>query len=179
MEIMAGKKFNEKLIKRYDNHPLGWGYFYGKDKNGCYNIIMANKILEEQFWLKFTSPHGYDHICVGVRAGFNDKELSLLNDSFFDEEFGIRPLNLTEKEIKDLLNKRGYAISRLKEEEERAKKAHPVSYDEADTEMMMVGPFTGFDIIDLEDISPSQMELNIKLEDELKRLGKKYLNYIS
>jgi hypothetical protein len=176
MEILDRKKLNEKMWKAYDNQPLGWKYFFGKDNNGNYNIIITNKILGEQYWMKFTSPYGKDQIFVGVRAAIEDEEISKLKSSFFDTDFGIRPVNLTEKEVIGFLKgERGAVIKEL----EKAINKTPVPREEVENSIVtLTGVYQHLVVKSLDDISPSQRKLNKKLETELKRLKELSFNYV-
>jgi hypothetical protein len=180
MEILDEERLHEKMWKAYDDHPLGWKYFFGKDRNGNYNVVIANRILGEQYWMKFTSPYGKDQICVGVRAGIGDEEMSKMKRTFFDMDFGVRPVNLTENEATELLKGNRKVILKEVEEIEKSMNNSPVSRDEVETSVVTVeGLYQILDVKSLEDISPRQKELNEKLEDELRRLKRKHLNYIS
>jgi len=177
MNILKAEELNKKLMERYDEHPLGWRYFYGRDAKGNYNIIMANVILGEQYWLKFSSPYGCNHISVGVKADLNE-EFPFLKDPSFDKDFGLRPLNITNKEMSDVLRGKKSMLSVISKRGNEAKNDQPVSRDEVNRPFVIVGPYPASET-NLESISPSQIELNRKMEEEMARLGNKYLRYIS
>jgi hypothetical protein len=163
MEILDEKRLHEKMWKAYDNQPIGWKYFFGKDKNGNY-----------------TSPYGKDHICVGIRAGIDDEELSNMTNTFFDMEFGVRPVNLSKEEVSELMKGNRTVLMKEVEEIEKSMQQFPVPRDEVETSVVTVtGLYQPLNIQNLEDISPSQKELSNKMEEELKRLERIHLNYIS
>lgn len=179
MEILTRERLNQKMWKAYDNEPRGWKYFFGKDKKGNYNVIIANRILGEQYWMKFTSPYGKDHIFVGIRAGIEDEDISRLKSSFFDVDFGVRPLNLTQKDLINLLKGKEGAIEKQINEEKRAMKKPPIPREEAEKcTASLTSMYQCVSPKKLEDISAGQNELNKKMEKELKRLERMSFNYV-
>jgi len=174
MKILRPEEVERKVKERYSDHPLGWKVLYTVDKKGYPSVGLINRNIGEQYWIKFSSrfsPQG-----VGAIATLNE-EFPVLNDPFYDKDFGIRFLDLTDKE-KEKVFKEGRITSSVSIKIRRAfEKKKPESDDIR--KVRIVGPYPGFAINDLGDVSPAQRELEVKMQDEIERLTKKQTCYIS
>lgn len=172
MKVLTPEQLEEKLLERYNDHPLGWKCFWTCDKKGNYGIGWVNRKIGEQYWVKLSSPygqHGLGFICT-----FNE-EFPFLNEPGFDKDYGIRSFHITSEE-REKMFKNGRMISSVLRKMGEARRKPPESDDI--TKPRIMGPYPNRIITCLEDISPSQEELEIKMQRTMERFNKSQLVYI-
>lgn len=174
MKTLKPEDVERKVKERYNDYPLGWKVLYTIDKRGYSSIGLINRKIGEQYWVKFSShfsPQG-----IGAIATLNE-DFPVLNDPFYDKDFGIRFLDLTDKE-REKIFKEGKIISSVSTKIIKTlekKKPEPDDF----RKVRLVGPYPGFAINDLGDISPAQKQLEIKMQEEIERLTRRQTCYIS
>jgi hypothetical protein len=174
MKIVNPEEVERKAKEKYNEQPLGWKILYTVDKRGYPSVGLVNRHIGEQYWIKLSSP--FSPRGVGTIATLNE-EFPVLNDPSYDKDFGIRFLELTDKE-KEKAFKGGKIISSVSEKIRRAfEKDKPEPEDTR--KIRIVGPYPDFAVNDLGDISPAQRELEAKMQDEIERLTKRQTCYIS
>jgi len=174
MKILKPEEVERRAKERYNSYPLGWRFLYTVDKKGYHSIGLVNQKIGEQYWVKFSShfsPQG-----VGAIATL-DENFPVLNDPFYDKDFGIRFLDLTDKEKEKLFNE-GKIISSVSRKIRKTLKKNKPKPDDI-RRIRITGPYPNFTINDLGDISPAQRQLEIKMQEEIERLTKRQTYYIS
>jgi len=116
MEILKPEEVEKKLKERYNDNPLGWKFLYSVDRKGYTSVGLINRSLGEQYWVKFSSP--FSPQGVGAISTLNEN-FPVLNNPFYDKDFGIRFLDLTDKEKEKIL-KEDRIISSVLRKIERA-----------------------------------------------------------
>ena len=173
MKVLKKEELEEKLSERYNDHPEGWKCFHTLDKKGYYAVGWVNRKIGEQYWFKFASQ--YSPSGVGFVSTFNE-DFPFLKDPAFNRDYGIRIVNLTQDEEKKMFEK-GRMISSVLEKLAIAMNKLPEPDNEKKHRVR--GPCLNIVITCLEDISPSQKELEIKMREEIERLNKQNLSYVS
>ena len=153
-----------KIMKRYNNRPVGWNVL--RDYKG--NVLILGP--SDGYMLKIIQLNPREHTGVGAKIGDSDDMRRIVEGA---PSYGFRPLSTRQTE--KLLNsfrqgeKQPRLISKLLEK-------NPVSIPELKkrkTKAVLGGPFIGHP--DLSTISESQRELETKLNIEsLKLFKRKY-----
>jgi len=172
MKILKQEELEAKLNERYNDHPEGWKCFHTHDKKGYYAIGWVNRKIGEQYWFKFSSQ--YSPNGIGCISTFNE-DFQFLKDTAFDRDYGIRIVDITRDEEKRMFET-GKMISSVIEKFEKAMNKPPEPNNEE--KPRLCGP-RNIIITCLEDISSSQRELEIKMQEEIERLTKNQTHYIS
>jgi hypothetical protein len=170
MKILKTEELEEGLSERMNEHPLGWRHFYTVNKKGHYGLGFVNKILNIQYWLKF--PSIYSSRAIGFESTL-DEELPFLNDPYFNRDFGFRSIKISEKEM-GRVRKSGRIIGSVWRKIQKAMRSPPEPY----SGYGIIGPYPNRVLKDLDDISPAQMELEIKMQEEIEKFEKRNTNYI-
>jgi hypothetical protein len=171
MKILKEKELEAKLNERYNDHPEGWKCFRARDKKGHYAVGWVNRRIGEQYWLKFASQ--YSPTCVGFISTFNE-DFPFLKDSAFDKDYGIRIVDVTCDEEKKMAEKGSMISSVLKKIIIVMDKKPPEPDDEE--KHRTCGAIPNLLVTCLEDISPSQKELEIKMQEEIERLDRQRIS---
>ena len=170
MKVLKSEQLEKKVFERMNEYPPGWRVFYTVNKKEQFSIGIINRELNEQYWLKFPSP--YSLRVIGFESTL-DEGFEFLEDSYFDKDFGFRPIKISEREM-EKMRKRGKIISSVRRKIEEATRRAPEPYDDSS----IVGPYPTFPIENLGDISPAQRELETKMDEKIEKLDKRNLNYI-
>jgi len=160
------KSLIPKIMKRYNNRPVGWNIL--RDYGGNFLILGPS----DGYMLKMIPLNPREHIGVGTKIDDSNEMQRLVEGA---PSYGFRPLST--KQTERLLNsfrqgeKQHRLISKLLEK-------NPVSIPELGKKKpkaVLNGPFIGHP--DLSTISESQRELETKLKIESWKLFKKKYAY--
>jgi hypothetical protein len=155
-----------KIVKRYNNHPVGWNVF--KDYKGNFLVLGPS----DGYMLKMIPLNPQEYIGVGAKIDDSDEMQKLVEGA---PSYGFRPLST--KQTERLLNglrqeeKQHRLVSELLDK-------NPVSIPELEKKKpkaVLNGPFIGHP--DLSTISESQRKLEAKLKIESLKLFKKKYAY--
>lgn len=175
MKILKQGEFERKLVERYNDHPIGWKCFHARDKKGYYAVGWANRRIGEQYWLKFASQ--YSPTCVGFISTFNE-DFPFLKNPAFDKDYGIRIVDVTRDEERKMAEKGSMMSSVLKKIINAMDKKPPEPDDEE--KHRACGAIPRLLVTCLEDISPAQRGLEIKMREEIERLDRQRISgYVS
>ena len=174
MRILKPEEVKRKAKEKYNDNPLGWKVLYTIDKKGYPSIGLVNRRMGEQYWIKYSSV--FSQQGVGAIATLNE-DFPVLNDPFFDKDFGIRFLDLTGKEIKKIFEEGKLTSSVSKKIGRTYKRRKPESDDPR--KVRMIGLYPGFVLNDLGNVSTAQRQLEIKMQKEIDRLTERQTTYIS
>jgi len=166
MKILKQDELERKLVERYNDHPIGWKCFHARDKKGYYAVGWVNRRVGEQYWLKTASQ--YSPTCVGFISTFNE-DFPFLKSPEFDKDYGIRIVDATRDEERKMAAK-GIMISSVFKKIINAMDKKPEPDDEEKHRIR--GPIPRLLVTCLEDISPAQGELEIKMREEIERLDR-------
>ena len=172
MKWLEREKLEEKVFDRMNDHPSGWRLVYTVNTKEQYSIGIINKSLNEQYWLKFPSPHSLR--AIGFESTLNEG-FEALGGPYFDINHGFRPIKISNSEL-EKMKKTGRLITSVMEKMQRAKGREPEPYDER--KFGIRGPYPNFIIYDIGSISPAQRELEEKMQEEIDRLERRNTSYI-
>jgi len=153
-EIKSAKQARLEIRKLYEEDPVGWHIFLGRDKKGYYNTSIVHR---SDLWLiKEEVINPYEAIGYALKT-------TLQKDLEISEEisFGLRPLQSEIEDIDDVL---------------KVMLQKPLPSSKITSPYVAEGPY----IIStrLGELAPSQSELERRLSAELDRLVEKRYGYL-
>lgn len=170
MVTMSENEVRRQFYRRYDQNPVGWTIYHGISREGHPEILISHP---DYTWLiKRESPHSNS-------PGIGMKIDEYVEPKVVMQKTGLRPVP------EDIMKKIDFIIqeerdpSEIVELIEQILTKNPTTRDEAEkiSPALMDGPIY-FSPRPLQSIVDRQLDLDLKLERELRKLTKRRTGYI-